>query len=392
MVKKRKVIQALTDGVEKLLEESVGKGFHLPQGNLAWNLQELTIEAKQGLSDANIAVVEEQINLEIEIITKEYQLQIEQAKINWELEKTGLLNTFAAEIATLELSYALKEEDINEITLEIENRKSVLLIAKTDLQVAIEALNKQLAEIEATTVGYEVLLIQARIATNTEKLKVIPYLSQLIAKEEQLLAVLTSGIGSEYELIDAKSALIAAKKEIIPLLTDKATKRLNLGNAQYDQSIIDLRRADLLLQKIENDLIRTNAAVKIGAEDVVFLGIQRQLMVLKNAVEYKRMQNQIQHISASSNADQVIASWRRTERDGLTTAEINSAGTLRAGDSNAFATGQSEREGVSNISIPADIDAIATTAQNNAVAIRQEAEISAKGNVTSTLTHLLGSV
>jgi len=392
MVKKRKTIQALTDGIEKLFGDSVERGFVLPQGNLVWNLQELTVEAKRGLTEANVAVVTEQIDLEIEITTKEYQLQIEQAKINWDIEKTELLNDFAIEIAQMELMYDLKEEDINEISLQIENRKSILLIARTDLQVAIEALNKQLAEIDATTVGYEVLLINARIATNTEKLKIIPYLQQLIVKEDQLLVILKKGMTSEYDLIEAKKLLIQAKKDILPYLTQKAIKRGQLADAQYDQAIIDLLRVDLLLTKIENDRKKTDAAVRIGDEDLILSALTKQLTALRNDVEQKRITNSITHIAAAASVDQVVNSWRMQERTGLTQADINSASILRSGDSSAFSIGQTERGVVEGIEVSARIGEIDSNAGNDATTIIQNAEIDSKADVTSKLIHLVGSV
>jgi len=392
LIEKRKGIKALSEGISKVLSDSAEKGFVTPQGFVVAEVQDMIIASKRMLSDGNVAVVTEQIKLEIEIITKEYQLQIDQAKINWSIERGALLNDLAEEIAQLELSYDLEEEEINQAAIEIEKRKSVLLQAKTDLAVTIELLSKELAEIDALTVGYEVLLIRARIETNTEKLKIIPYLQQLITKEEELLKVQKEGMGSEQELIDAKKLLIQAKEDILPSLTDKANKRKDLGDAQYDQALVDITRAELLLEKIDNDTEKTDAAVKVGYRELVISRLQKQLNLLRNEIESKRLSNQVELTKTNTNIDDTIKSIKTQGETDLAYQEDITAGILREGDKSASGIQQEERTTVADIYTPAEIGVITDLAANSAVTIRTTAETSSKADVTSKLVHLIGSV
>lgn len=392
LIEKRKGIKALSEGISKVLSDSAEKGFVTPQGFVVAEVQDMIIASKRMLSDGNVAVVTEQIKLEIEIITKEYQLQIDQAKINWSIERGALLNDLAEEIAQLELSYDLEEEEINQAAIEIEKRKSVLLQAKTDLAVTIELLSKELAEIDALTVGYEVLLIRARIETNTEKLKIIPYLQQLITKEEELLKVQKEGMGSEQELIDAKKLLIQAKEDILPSLTDKANKRKDLGDAQYDQALVDITRAELLLEKIDNDTEKTDAAVKVGYRELVISRLQKQLNLLRNEIESKRLSNQVELTKTNTNIDDTIKSIKTQGETDLAYQEDITAGILREGDKSASGIQQEERTTVADIYTPAEIGVITDLSANSAVTIRTTAETSSKADVTSKLVHLIGSV
>lgn len=392
LVEKRKGIQFLSDGITKSLENIAGRGFYLPQGSSIKALEDLNIEVRRALSDANLKVVNEQIRLELEIAVKEYKLQIDQAQINWTLERDALLNAFAEEIAWLEHALDLREEEINSFALEVERRKSALLIAKTDLGVILEDLNKQFADVEASTVGYEILLVQAKILTNTEKLKIIPYLQELIVKEEELLVILRNTFGAEYDLIAAKNLLIAAKRDLLPYILDKASARYTLGTAQYNQAITDLKRADLLLSKIENERIKTDAIMEVGREELALSSLQKELAHLKNIVEQTRIQYQATHVYTATNADQNVAAVKRAERTLINDSEIVSAAILRDGENTAFGTGQSERTQVANIEIPADIQEILSKAYASAVRIIETGLIVSKAEVTSKLVHLIGSV
>ena len=228
----------------KEVEDRAAKqGFLYRPGFLADMTTQVETALKFKLSDLNYEIVKQAIERELAQTGHDYDIAAKEAMIAWELEKAQTLTELAQEFAYNKLLLEMDKEELNRAKIEIDLRQLVIMAAKTAIDIDMELLRQELPAIERSTFSAEDALLVAKLATANKKLEVIPYIEEVLAKQQLI-------INAETDNADRKGALITAKEDL-------NVKRLELITARESiaEQIILLIAAKQALVGKKQDLV-----------------------------------------------------------------------------------------------------------------------------------------
>lgn len=220
---KTPVLIKYVDDHSKMLAEIAGRGF-LALPGYAYDMEnQLEVALKIGLSELNSRIISETIERELKQTGIDYDLAYKNALMAWELEKQGLVTAWAAEYAEIKQGMASDEEVLNLVANEVSLRGVTLLESKTAIELEAEAYRKALAELDGATAPYEVQLANAKLLTAQKKLEVIPILLEIVAKEQDLLAIEQTKAAAYTAYMAAEQEVVTKKETLEPFINDLAT-------------------------------------------------------------------------------------------------------------------------------------------------------------------------
>ena len=305
-----------------VLENTVaGRGFSFEPGFMYHHLNNLEIDTKQKLSDLNFQLLEQAVERELKEAKIEYDIAFKNAVLAWELEKQELLSAWSQELVQLKREDSITENLVKNYAIEIGRRAIELITAKTVIALQIEEYQKQLAELDGQTASYEVQLAEAKLLTANKKLELLPYISQLISVEwdildkDRILAnkeliisamliqlaakdvlianKLSELISKKHDIIAAEESLIIAKNNLLTVLGTKADAEEELIAAEevaqnvwttsvYPATLILLDKMEEYITElaVQLDLYNQISVVKSETADIKEIGLTKQRAIL----------------------------------------------------------------------------------------------------------------
>jgi hypothetical protein len=388
---KEPILGELREKTTELMEVFAERDFPLPPGPLQKGILDLNLLAREGLREANAKVVEAEITEEIRQSEIDNRKAIEAARMVFDADKSALLNALELEMAELETGYDLAEEELKLTALEIDRREILLIEAKTAIDLEKEEIRRELAKTDRLTWDTERLLLFARLETAQEKLKIIPYLSALLAKEREILEVLRANAGIEEELIGAQEGLIEAKEDLLPLVSEKANRRSELADARLIQAGVDRERIILALQKAVLERQKTDAAVLVAQGEREHLDLQKDRSQKRNLLERERIQDRIDLIRKRMDANRTITAEKSRLISDLSDLDQDIASIRRTQTEQMDQIERSAREGTTDLETYTDALSMIHRADYSAWGTVEAAKASAIAQITAGLIHLIAS-
>ncbi len=273
---------------KKLLADIAGRGFLILPGYAYDAENRLELAAKTGLSELNYKILAETIERGIRQAGFNYNLGYQTALMAWEMEKQSLMAAWDKELAGIRLGMAEEEEMKNILSTEVEARQTVLINAKTAIELEMESCRKQIAELEDAAAPYDVRLANARLLTAQKKLDLIPVIQEIIGREKELLA-LERDKSDEYAKLAAVEQEAAAKRQrLVPELANlvsmlKQHADLIPWRTAVEKQIAAEKLAQARLQKeiSRNKVEEMKAGLDGERTKIGLAGAQRELKILQ---------------------------------------------------------------------------------------------------------------
>ena len=260
----------------KQVEDKVAmQGFLYRPGFLGDMVTRVETILKYKLSDINYNIVKEAIERELAQTGYDYDITIKNAMIAWELEKTLALTSLEEEFGRNKLSRDLDKQDKERLEMIVNLRKLVIMAAKTAIDVAMEAARREMLGADASTYPAENALLAAQLVTANKKLTIIPYIQEVLAKQQAIITV-------EYANADRKRALMTEKEKLV----DKKGELITAKEA-IAEAILELLAAKQIVVDKKYDLVDAKARI-VDQEETNLTYLEQYLLAIGGLVSVKQ--------------------------------------------------------------------------------------------------------
>ncbi|MFZ2809453.1 MAG: hypothetical protein WAZ60_23970 [Desulfosalsimonadaceae bacterium] len=388
---KTPIIEQYLDDHAKLMAEIAGRGF-LSAPGYAYDIENgLELTAKASLSEINQKILAETIERELKQVGVDYNQAYINAGMVWEIEKQALVIAWDSEFAGIKQQEAGDEEVLNLLAIEVGQRSITLLEAKTAIEEDMEALRKDMAELDGTVSPYEVQLANAKLLTAQRKLLVIPILQEIIVKEQELLV-------KEQEKAAAATAYISAEREI-------AAKKATLAPFVNElASLSGQHAAKITTEQIPKEELISGERVKQAAAAGTKAGYQvdeitteieietknLDLMDAKRALQASQFDSEQSIVTTENYLTAAYQEDQQTSFDSLLATEKNAAAKIISEKTTVHDTKSSTQ--ITHVSTIADAEMSAATGLANldVSRIERETDLKVMKEITASLKHLIG--
>ena len=299
-IAKRKVEDVVASKADDTLALFASRGGILPNGQVMDAISELELERRRALTIEDAKLIAEQLEQEYAELEVVYKGLIADAEITFQEEEQTLLAELDLEIANAESWYQMAEQDLALQALVIEQRQSELMNSKTALGLEKEALQQQMLGQDVLLLPYQTTLINARVATITKRLEMIPFLTAIIDKEWELIAYITTSLKYEDDLVHAKEALLDAQKPLMSIMYDLANKKIAYANAEIDETGVLIQLAQFEVDKLKAEEARVAALITAQTKENELETIKGKIADIRNQIEMKRITDHISLTQANT--------------------------------------------------------------------------------------------
>jgi len=322
------VMREYVKGRTAVLSAVAGRGFLQMPGFLYDIENDLETDAKRKLSDINFAILQETIERELKQAGLTYDLSYRNLLMAWELRKQELMDSWEAELAGIKMDMAGKEAALSRLEIETASRGTILLTAKTEIEMQAESLRSRIAALADDTADYEVTLANQKLLTAQKKLEIIPILEQIVIKEQELLASELGKIPVEQELLTVVQATAAKKEELVPYLAELTTQTEEYGKELDKQTEIELDiagqrilDAGISVQKAGIRVEEANARKSIEEKNLELLQARIDTENVRHGVDEDVMDAQLDSQMAL-NAEEKAADREINDSDRVTNEAV----------------------------------------------------------------------
>lgn len=322
------VMREYVKGRTAVLSAVAGRGFLQMPGFLYDIENDLEADAKRKLSDINFAILQETIERELKQAGLTYDLSYRNLLMAWELRKQELMDSWEAELAGIKMDMAGKEAALSRLEIETASRGTILLTAKTEIEMQAESLRSRIAALADDTADYEVTLANQKLLTAQKKLEIIPILEQIVIKEQELLASELGKIPVEQELLTVVQATAAKKEELVPYLAELTTQTEEYGKELDKQTEIELDiagqrilDAGISVQKAGIRVEEANARKSIEEKNLELLQARIDTENVRHGVDEDVMDAQLDSQMAL-NAEEKAADREINDSDRVTNEAV----------------------------------------------------------------------
>ena len=375
---------------KKLFDEIAGRGFlNLP--GYAYDAEnQLELAAKMGLSELNYKIMHETIERELKQAGIDFNVEYAEAAMAWELEKQGLLSAWDHELAGIKQGMATEEEVLARLALEVDARQTVLIAAKSAIDLEMEGYRKALADLDAATAPYEVQLANAKLLAAQKKLELLPIIEEIIVKEGELIVLEAGKTDYFRQLMDAEREVAEKKQTLVPGLTQLATaiqRHAALIPTQIatEQAIAEEKTAQAQAKReiADNDVERMTKEIETATKDIKINEAKRDLADKKFNNEQELIA--IETDKETEYQDHLNGSFNTVQDDARDTQS-----KIIADKGKIHSTVNEMRKGSANRITTAQKDAEASSTAADIHRMRGVADAQAAAKITASLTHLIG--
>jgi len=299
-IAKRKVEDVVASKADDTLALFASRGGILPNGQVMDAISDLELDRRRALTIEDAKLIAEQLEQEYAELEVVYKGLIADAEITFQEEEQTLLAGLDLEIANAESWYQMAEQDLALQALVIEQRQSELMNSKTALGLEKEALQQQMLGQDVLLLPYQTTLINARVATITKRLEMIPFLTAIIDKEWELIAYITTSLKYEDDLVHAKEALLAAQRPLMSIMYDLANKKIDYANAEMDETGVLIQLAQFEVDKLKAEEARVAALITAQTKENELETIKGKIADIRNQIEMKRITDHISLTQANT--------------------------------------------------------------------------------------------
>jgi hypothetical protein len=249
--KKSPLVSDYSREVQKLTGDSSSRGFAVPPGDTMGKIAEIGEAVKLELSKANGELYGDQAAIMFQIVEFEAKLAVEYAKLEMALYIQDLLNALELEQAEMTENYKRDKAYMDRLAADVEKRKYDILIGKADIESAL--IDYKMREVEAQALGLdkELELIAAQILTANERLRMIQWLNEIIAKERAIISIEQDRAAILQDIIVIKKAIAVIKEGMLPLYENKSAAKTLQATAITDEVVWKKLLIELGFRKID---------------------------------------------------------------------------------------------------------------------------------------------
>lgn len=376
---------------QTLFATIAGRGFTKIPGYAQEAESNLELTTKLSLSELNHKILAETIERELKQYGIDMDLSYRATAIQWEIEKQDLLNAWEQEYAGIKKGMEDQEETLRQLEVIVGERSTYLIERKTEIELEAEGYRTQLVSLDSSTTSYEVLLAQQRLLTAQKKLEIIPILTAIIAKEQELLSAEQAKAAAYTELIAAEQAVADKKKStLLPAMTSLANKSEEYANELHTQIDLEVQIADEDINQVNAQLTNIDARVALAGQELTTaetnLLIEDQKLLLQTAhddMETTLLETEISNVQTLTSAES------GSNANILSTEDAAQAYILDKNRSTEDLVNDTKE--ISNQTISdAEKGKISDLTNSEVSKIQRIAEINAESTLTARLTHLIG--
>jgi hypothetical protein len=374
----------------QLMSEIAGRGFLSMPGYAYDTENSLELSAKMKLSELNFKILSETVERELKQAGIDYDLSYKAAAIAWELEKQALMDAWSQELAGINQDKSGKEEELNQLAVEVGKRVIVLMEAKTAIDLQMEAYRLSLAQLDAGTASYEADLANAKLLTAQKKLDLIPILTEIVEKEQELLTIEQAKAGELTNYMNAEREVAVKTGTLTPFINELATKSEELATKittvqePLEEKIADekVSQAEAIVEKSGFQVDEINKNIEVDAKQLELAAAKRNLQITEFNNEQEVIGREISLTGAHQNA---VTSDNATglQNERATATYILDKKVSINDDKNDIRITSAGKSADSQMYL-SNADAGYSAASDVAIA-----EINATPKLTASLTHLL---
>ena len=373
-----------------LMSNVAGRGFTFLPGFVYEGQTGLEIAAKMQLSDINYNILKETVDRELKQAGLDYDIAYRDARRQWEIEKQALLDAWEREFAGIKMGMSLSEEVLEQFAIEVSKRGTALIIAKTAIDVQMEAYKKEIVELDDDTAALEVSLAEQKLATAQKKLEIIPILEQILDKESELLESESNKADAYTALIEAEQAISTKKEnELLPVVANYASVAEQLADEIPRQTAIEI---DIEEQKIELAELEVDKSAKertLLEKEIEIQTVNANRVQAAISLDTTKSTNQIALMNLDVANSRTAKDARVAADAEILAKETDTASILNTDRTQDATVKIDEKLDSADRLYPSEIDKIARMADLDAAERKNTAEISAAAKITSELIHLL---
>jgi hypothetical protein len=316
--KKSPLISDYSGEVQKLTGDSSSRGFAVPPGDTMGKIAEIGEAVKLELSKSNGELYGDQAAIMFQIVEFEAKLAVEYAKLEMALYIQDLLNVLELEQAEMTENYKRDKAYMDRLAADVEKRKYDILIGKADIESAL--IDYKMREVEAQALGLdkELELIAAQILTANERLRMIQWLNEIIAKERAIISIEQDRAAILQDIIVIKKAIAVIKEGMLPLYENKSAAKTLQATAITDEVVWKKLLIELGFRKIDVKDAEASSSVTLNEKRTELEVNRLALIRASNALSKLRGEHDVS-LTEYSNiiAGQVLAIEEGIKKDAI---------------------------------------------------------------------------
>lgn len=276
---KAPVMKQYENGVKTLLDNAGERGFDSAPLATLKDIFDLDEAVKLKLTKVNGKLYKEQVGILFQMEEFDYKLAVSYAKIVLAKYVQDLLNALTIEKATMDEQFRMDVAYIKKLKADVDKRNYALIIGRADIESLL--IDYKTRELEAQRLGLyaELELIAAQVETAREKLRIIPWLQELIRKETAVIDLERQRAVILQAIIIIKEQIAVAKEGLIPFYLEKADATNLLADAiteevQWKKALIELGFERILVEDAKADATVTENTTRAAIETLRLAYIQ----------------------------------------------------------------------------------------------------------------------
>jgi len=305
------------DTVRNTLKENAGRGADMPDGETLGLIVDLAHETKKNLTEGNAKIYKEARERILSLLELLNKLRLAAAKLRLKEYQEHWLNDMAIDQAEFEAQVEKNRNDVKRLEAEIDARTEALIRLKADIDHELNLLKIQLTEVEKISLGKEIELVNAKVATAQERLKMIDYLRAVVDSDRLVIEAEQLKAEALTRVVDAKERVVEVKRGMIPDYVRKADARNQLAEATIREAA-DREALEMLgyekteVERAKYDGRHDIAAFRLSNE----LPTRRSITTLEQLVEETRLRNRIGLQDAMNETKRkILEAKRQLEED-----------------------------------------------------------------------------
>jgi hypothetical protein len=281
-----------------------GHGHTCAPGSVNEILTNLELDTKRKLSTASTKILSDAVDRDLKQAKLEYDTAYKDAVVVWEIDKQNLISAWDRELVGIKQTRAHKEALVEQTAAEVSARGAILINAKTVIELQMEELRKQLANLEGATIDAEIQLIQQKVLTAQRKLAIIPILQQIVIIEGNILA-------KERLILDKESLVIAKEGEKTVKYTELISKETEVSDKKVSNLIPATLREIEVTDRLNVAIVHTiDIEKQIATEQVTqaqdaLVKANKQVLITKEEIKVEEKQLDLMDIKINKTEKQI---------------------------------------------------------------------------------------
>jgi hypothetical protein len=308
--KKSQILDEFVVSTRGLLDQVATQSHEHPPGHIQRQLSDLERRVKYQLSDANLALIERSVDMDLKSRRLSNDAALRRARITMEINKATLYADLQKEQADLKEINMFDELELDEALYNQAVREAFITSEKARIQGEVEDLKQQMAALPATAYDEEQALLDAKLLTAQKKLEALPFVEAILTNTNDI--ILTEALArAEIDQQKADSDDIKDYQDLIVTAQGLVNDQQVLLNAQSlavaDAKKSYIERANDLYGYAENKKARVDLYVE-AVQDLLVPLEDKRLAIEAYTAKLDELDEPLQHkITAVQNYSAAVS-------------------------------------------------------------------------------------